>query len=75
MRAKFYVETITRNARFAGAEIILLPVGKDTQENRYFWQNTPGGKIDLTITNPQAVDSLELGKEYYVDFSPVVTDG
>jgi hypothetical protein len=40
------------------------------EENKAFWQATPCGSIELTINNPEGVKVFELGKEYYVDFTP-----
>ena len=41
-------------------------------ENRKFWEATPSGKIELNIVNPEALKDFDIGKEYYVDFIPVV---
>jgi hypothetical protein len=40
-------------------------------ENTAFWNATPSGTIDMFITNKTAFAGFELGKEYYVDFTPV----
>lgn len=47
--------------------VVLTPVSGD--ENKTWAKYTPGGKIELTIDNPQAYDYFELGKTYFVDFS------
>lgn len=39
-------------------------------ENTKFWQYTPSGSIKLGTVNPEAWQQFEIGKEYYVDFSP-----
>lgn len=39
-------------------------------ENKKFWDATPGGLIELTTVNENAVKAFEIGKEYYVDFTP-----
>jgi len=39
-------------------------------ENSKFWNYTPMGSIDLGTINPGAWQHFEIGKEYYVDFSP-----
>jgi hypothetical protein len=41
-------------------------------ENKAFWDATPGGTIQMYITNKSAFAGFELGKEYYVDFTPAV---
>ncbi|KLK91468.1 hypothetical protein AA309_20130 [Microvirga vignae] len=45
----------------------LNPVTGDTEENKAFFQATPGGSIELQVVKPGL---FELGKEYYVDFTP-----
>jgi hypothetical protein len=39
-------------------------------ENTKFWQASPSGSIMLGTVNPEAWSKFELGKEYYIDFSP-----
>lgn len=39
-------------------------------ENSKFWDATPVGKLELGMINPEAHKQFELGKEYYVDFTP-----
>lgn len=66
-RAKFHVTAVTEypgNAR----KIELMPVTSGSEENKSFWEYTPSGKIELSISGKsQAV--FEVGKAYYVDFS------
>lgn len=71
-RAKFQVMSITKYAHFAGAKIEMAPVYSNDPEhpNRIFWEATPNGKIEMQINNPSAIQQFEVGKEYYVDFSP-----
>lgn len=40
-------------------------------ENKKFWDASPGGQLSLNCVNAEAVSALELGKEYYLDFTPV----
>lgn len=77
-RAKFYVQSKKEFADFSGmvgaTEVVLFPVTHDLQnpesENKRFWTATPNGKITMTITNAEAADTFEMGKQYYVDFTP-----
>jgi hypothetical protein len=39
-------------------------------ENRAFWQASPSGSLQLGVVNKAAWDHFELGREYYVDFTP-----
>lgn len=75
MRAKFHAESVTKHS--GGATTALLtPVrrGANDSENTQFWQATPIGKLELTITNPKAQGFFEAGKEYYLDFSESKND-
>lgn len=53
--------------------VILSPVyaGPDaSDEDKAFWESSPTGKLELTITNAAAAETFELGKTYYVTFEP-----
>ncbi len=39
-------------------------------ENKTFWEATPSGSIQLGVVNQAAWGNFEIGKEYFVDFSP-----
>jgi len=39
-------------------------------ENTKFWKSSPSGSISLGTINPEAWKHFELGKEYYIDFTP-----
>ncbi|MCE9605048.1 MAG: hypothetical protein K8U03_09135 [Planctomycetia bacterium] len=71
VRAKFKVVDILPSGELK--TILLTPVygdGNPEHENTKFWNYTPSGRIELGTVNPQASDQFELGKEYYVDFTP-----
>jgi hypothetical protein len=63
-RCKFWCSESLRE------RITLEPVTHGSEENRAFWQATPAGKITLCITT-SARDLFVVGREYYVDFTPV----
>lgn len=44
--------------------------GDPNHENSKFWQYTPAGSIELGTVNQDAWSHFEIGKEYYVDFTP-----
>ncbi|MFZ3171939.1 MAG: hypothetical protein WA118_08170 [Carboxydocellales bacterium] len=73
VRAKFVVDRISK-IRFGHHEIAMSPVVSGSEENKKFWQYTPGGEIKVNCVNTDAVEQFEVGKEYYVDFSPAITD-
>jgi hypothetical protein len=49
-------------------EITLRPVVGPGNEAWSRW--TPSGEVKLTINNPAAVAQFEVGKDYFVDFTP-----
>lgn len=67
-RAKFNVAEIAKQGNGGGTNVTLFPVISGSEENKSFWENTPSGKIELHITNPDV--EFEFG-EYYVDFTKV----
>jgi len=52
------------------ATITLQPVYGDGSDNAQWSKWTPQGKIEMMITNPAAIEGFELGKSYFVDFTP-----
>jgi hypothetical protein len=54
-------------------EVGLNPVysSEATSEMRKFWEATPNGNFQMTITNPEAFKAFRLGKMYYIDFTEV----
>lgn len=76
IRAKFKVDSITRSKHWdpsKGREvhtIKLSPVSTGSDENKTFYAATPGGSIDLQTINEEAGKQFELGREYYIDFTP-----
>lgn len=44
--------------------------GDPNHENTKFWRATPSGSLELGTVNKEAWEQFELGKEYYLDFSP-----
>lgn len=39
-------------------------------ENSKFWNASPSGSLELGTVNPEAWSAFQLGKEYYLDFTP-----
>ena len=74
VRAKFVCQNVhhlhTSTPGDVCAYISMMPVYNDSPENATWSKYTPGGLIQLIITNPAAIDKFELGKFYYVDFTP-----
>ena len=40
-------------------------------EDQRFQKATPSGNAEFYVDNPLALEQFELGKNYYIDFSPV----
>jgi|SoiMethySBSTD1v2_1073268.scaffolds.fasta_scaffold312808_2 hypothetical protein len=73
VRAKFRVDSITRRKGYNSGEtqdIKLFPVHSGSEENKSFYAATPSGEITIGCANPDAAKLFELGKEYYIDFTP-----
>lgn len=81
VRAKFCLSEIkiVRGSRFNEEKkvyesqpsytLIFFPVTGTSEENKKFFQSTPGGTLVLGGLNKDVSDQFELGKEYYADFS------
>lgn len=75
VRAKFIVNVNKDNEstdeQYRGSEIHMQAVYSGSPENEAFFKMTPGGNISLITVNPEAAKQLIVGREYYVDFTPV----
>lgn len=77
VRAKFFVTEIKHTCSNSPGEtfatITMAPVyqGKDGKPANAEWSKyTPSGKLEMCVTNPAAVEKFEVGKSYFIDFSP-----
>ena len=81
VRAKFMVTSTKRNY-YRGAEGKVLDFGtveihltpqydNSIEEDRRFAEATPSGEIILHVNNPPAINYLQPGEEFYVDFTKV----
>lgn len=79
VRAKFYCQEISQTGYTKDGEP-KVATGKlykfaavysndPKHENKQFFTATPNAKLEMYIDNP-AAQVFELGREYYVDFSP-----
>jgi hypothetical protein len=70
VRAKFRLDSIT-NYAYGGSFFSFNAVSDDqTEENKRFSQATPSGKLEVWVNNPAAIEKFEVGKSYYLDFTP-----
>lgn len=73
IRAKFKVDSVSCVSYAGGNQqsvITLSPVYSGSEENKQFYQETPGGKIELSVVRSQVAAQFVAGKEYYIDFTP-----
>lgn len=74
VRAKFYVQSITTSKAWNGpgtmGTVHLNPVSSGSDENKKFYEATPGGKIELGTINAEALKQFNIGDEFYIDFTP-----
>lgn len=53
-----------------GEHVELEAVTSGSEENGAFFKWTPYGKLSMGTVNENAVKQFEVGKEYYLDFTP-----
>lgn len=73
VRAKFYVQSVNHvhqpNPGQTCAVVKLAAVYGE--ENQDWSKYTPQGTVEMTITNPAAVEAFALGASYILEFTPV----
>ena len=69
-RCKFIVGSVTHFDE-EHRQIKMYPVAGGSEENRKFWEYTPSGLLDLSISNPNALKGITPGQEFYIDLTPV----
>lgn len=67
--SKFRVEEITKFSGKTTGKVLLVPVTGNDEENSKFWKNTPYGKIEMYMDNPEALKEFEDAEEFYVTFN------
>lgn len=76
VRAKFKVfsktPTFNTDKEIEGYMLHMGPVydSNPTSENGIFYRYTPGGLVTLTTVSLTAAAMFDVGKEYYLDFTP-----
>lgn len=70
VKLKFKVVSQTQQQAWNGGGIIgsakLMPVTGGSDENKKFYEATPGGSIEFSTINEDALKSLPIGAEVYV---------
>lgn len=70
VRAKFLCQSIQKAEDDSYRTIHMTPVTADTEENKSWSKYTPGGLLQMHISNPAAFEQFEQGKEYFIDIQP-----
>jgi hypothetical protein len=70
VRAKFNCLSIQKADDDSYRVVNMTPVTADTPENKTWSKYTPGGLLQMHISNPAAFEQFESGKKYYIDISP-----
>lgn len=68
VRAKFRCSE--KNQSESGFNLLFRPVTGGSPENERFYKYTPGGELTLSTINELAAAGFEVGKAYYLDFTP-----
>jgi hypothetical protein len=71
VRAKLYLASETRHGGYQGKTLKFVAHYDDTiPEDRRFQKASPTATAEFLIDNPAALAQFEVGKSYYVDFTP-----
>lgn len=49
---------------------VTLEPDYSSDENKAWAKFTPSGKVEMRIDNPPALAVFEVGKDYFIDFTP-----
>jgi hypothetical protein len=69
MRCKFCCGSKVELNNDRGYAVIFYAVYAGSEENDKYFQATPSGSIVLQVLNEQAASFIEIGKNYYIDFT------
>jgi len=59
-----------RDAIVDARDLHFTAVYDGSEENKKYWEATPGGQLQLFTVNEAAWSQFQEGKEYYIDFTP-----
>lgn len=71
VRAKFRFDNVQKRCGSTAETLTFYAVNDDgIPENEKYHKYTPSGELKITVDNPAALEQFELGKCYYLDFTP-----
>lgn len=76
IRCKFYCAEVAKKVwsqvphRVDAEEVTLQAVYGNGEDNKAWSAATPSGRLQITITNPEAQGKFEPGKSYFLDIAP-----
>ena len=70
VRAKFRCDSVTKHSWGAHVRTFKFSAvcADEVEENQRFHKATPNGQLEICVDNPSV--EFELGKPYYLDFTP-----
>lgn len=71
IRCKMKLENVFAQHWGGAKEIFRCQYDKAIAEDVSFAKATPSGHAEFQIDNPKAAELLVIGRDYYVDFTPV----
>lgn len=76
VRAKLYVAQLAKDSWNKDGTTVTLRAATSGEENKSWSAATPSAEFKLTIKNPIAAQFFDdaLGKDFWVDFTPVETE-
>lgn len=72
VRGKFMLQQIIQSSWGGEGRTLIFAAqyDPDLPEDQSYSKATPTGKIEMTVDNPAALEQFQLGKAYYLDFTP-----
>ncbi|WP_289054145.1 hypothetical protein [Carboxylicivirga marina] len=71
VRAKFKCSGVREEKEYGQSTVDFHPVIDGCEENKSFAKYTPGGHLQLIISDgTEAANAFETGKQYYLDITP-----
>lgn len=68
IKSKFSCVSVTETAYATKEAKLQAQYSATNPEDNQFAKSTPSGSIDISISNPDAMDFIKPGKKYYVYF-------